>query len=95
MQNSSARCGPTWKFGKPVSAVIFPLFLLLIVFLSGRVLVGKHDGRRPHERPRSRWENIKMDVKRSGLTGTDLINLAEDRDMWRAFVNAVMNFRVS
>jgi hypothetical protein len=55
-----------------------------------RVLVGKPEGRRP----RNRWEdNIKMDLKEVGCGGTDWIELAEDRDRWRALVNAVMSLR--
>jgi hypothetical protein len=60
-----------------------------------RALVGKPEGGRPLERPRRRWEdNIKMGVREVGLGGMDWINLAEDRDRWRALVNAVMNLRV-
>jgi hypothetical protein len=60
-----------------------------------RDLVGKPEGRRPLGRPRRRWkDNIKMDLKEVGWGVMDLIDLAEDRDMWRPFVNAVMNIWV-
>jgi hypothetical protein len=59
-----------------------------------RVLVGKPEGKRPLERPRRRWKNwMKMDLREIGW-GVEWIHLAQDRDHWRALVNAVMNLRV-
>jgi hypothetical protein len=58
-------------------------------------LVGKPEGGRPLRRLRRRWEdNIKMDLREVGWRGMDWINLAQDRDRWRALVNTVMNLRV-
>jgi hypothetical protein len=59
-------------------------------------LVGKPEGKRSHGRPRRRWEdNIKMDIQEVRFWGMDWIDLAQDRDRWRARVTAVMNLRVS
>jgi hypothetical protein len=60
-----------------------------------RGLVGKPEGKRPLERPRRRWKNgLKMDLRKIGYGSMEWIRLAQDRDHWRAVVNAVMNLRV-
>src|SRR5215510_11451968 len=60
-----------------------------------RVLVGKPEGKRPMGRPRRRWEdNIKMDLREMGGGCGDWMELAQDRDRWRALVSTVMNLRV-
>jgi hypothetical protein len=57
--------------------------------------VGKPEGKRPLGRPRRRWvDNIKMDLRGIGWDGVGWIELAQDRDHWRALVNMVMNLRV-
>ncbi|KAJ4429775.1 hypothetical protein ANN_21979 [Periplaneta americana] len=59
-----------------------------------RVLVGRPEGKRPLGRPRRRWEdNIKMDLREVGYDDREWINLAQDRDQWRAYVRAAMNLR--
>jgi hypothetical protein len=60
-----------------------------------RVLVGKHEGKRPYGRPRRRREdNIKIYLRKLGCGVMDWIELAQDRDRWRALVNAVINLQV-
>jgi hypothetical protein len=60
------------------------------------VLLGKPEGKRPLWRPRRSWEdNIKMDVQEVGVSCGDWMELAQDRDRWRALVNTVKNLRVS
>ncbi|KAJ4443346.1 hypothetical protein ANN_05014 [Periplaneta americana] len=59
------------------------------------VLVGRPEGKRPLGRPRRRWEdNVKMDLREVGYDDRDWINLAQDRDRWRAYVREAMNLRV-
>jgi len=58
-------------------------------------LVRTPEGKRPLGRPRQRWvDNIKMDFMEVGCGGMDWIELAQDRERWRAIVNVVMNIRV-
>ena len=60
-----------------------------------RVLVGKPEGKTPLWRPGCRWEdNTKLELQEVRCEAIDWIELAQDRERWRALVNAVMNFRV-
>jgi hypothetical protein len=60
-----------------------------------RILVGKPEGKRPLGRPRRRWvDSIKMDLREIRWDGMDWIDLAQDRDRWRALMNALMNLQV-
>jgi hypothetical protein len=56
---------------------------------------GKPEEKRPLGRPRRRWvDNFKMDLGETGRGDMDWIDLAQDRDKWRAIVNALINLRV-
>jgi hypothetical protein len=85
-----------------VNATCFLDFIILIIFAEGKnkrnaytLFVGNPEGKRPVERPRRRWvNNIKMNLREIGWDGMDWIDLVQDRDQWRALVNAVMNLRV-
>jgi hypothetical protein len=60
-----------------------------------RILVGKPERKIPLGRPRRRWvDNNKMDLRETGWDGMAWIDVAQDRDQWRALVNTVMNLRV-
>ena len=60
-----------------------------------KVLVEKHEGKRPLGRPKRRWvDNIKKDLQEVGRGCGDWMELAQDKDMWRALVSTVMNFGV-
>jgi hypothetical protein len=60
-----------------------------------RVLVGKPEGKKPLGRLRCRWEDgIRMDLRETGWRGVEWICLAQNRDWWRALINAVLNLWV-
>jgi hypothetical protein len=62
---------------------------------TSKILVGKPEGKRPLGRPRRRWvDNIQIDLREIGWDSRDWIDLAQDRDQWRALVNTVINIRV-
>jgi hypothetical protein len=60
-----------------------------------RILVVEPEEKKPLGRPRRRWvDNIKIDLRETGWDGMDWIDIAQDRDQWRALVNTVMNLGV-
>ena len=62
---------------------------------SFKILTGKPTGKRPLGRPRRRWEgNIRMYLKEMDINTSDWVDSAQDRDCWRALVNAALNLRV-
>ena len=75
--------------------ILYYIAILIFILYNLRFWWGNLWGKRPLGRPRRRWEdNIKMDLQEVGCGGMDWIELAQDREKWRAFVNAVMNLRV-
>ena len=61
-----------------------------------KILTSKPTGKRPLGRPRHRWEdNIRMDIEEIGINAGNWDDLAQDRDYWRALVNAALNLQVS
>jgi hypothetical protein len=77
---------------------ILAINLAIVSWQSGNITfcsVGKPEGKRPLGKPRRRWEfNVKMDLREIRWGGMDWIDLAQDRDQWRALVSTLMNFRV-
>ena len=60
-----------------------------------KFLTGKPTGKRPLGRPRRRWEdNIRMDLEEIGISAGNWVDSAQDRNNWRALVNAALNLRV-
>ena len=60
-----------------------------------KILTGKPTGKKPLGRPRHRWEdNIRMDLEEIGINAGNWVDSAQDRNCWRALVNATLNLRV-
>ena len=60
-----------------------------------KILTGKHTGKRPLGRPRRRWEdNVRMDLEEIRSNAGNWVDSAQDRNYWRALVNAALNLRV-
>ena len=60
-----------------------------------KILTGKPTGKRPLGRPRCRWEdNIRMDIEEIGINSGNWVDSAQDKDYWRALLNAALNLRV-
>ena len=60
-----------------------------------KMLAGKSTGKRPSGRPRHRWkDNIRMDLEEIGINVGNWVDSAQDRNYWRAFLNAALNLRV-
>jgi hypothetical protein len=64
----------------------------VVIKLTVVIIMGYHG---PPGRPRHRWvDNMKIDLREIGWDGMDWIDLAQDRDQWRALVNTIMDLRV-
>jgi hypothetical protein len=90
------RCKEEWK-ESPIQNYsrhymeMNPLFISTIP----RILVEMPEGKRPLGRPRRRWvDNIKMGLREIGWDGIDWIDLAQNRDQWRALVNTIKRWEV-
>ena len=59
-----------------------------------KILTGKPTGKRPLGRPRRRWEDIRMNLKEIGINTRNWVDSSQDRNYWRALVNAALNLRV-
>jgi hypothetical protein len=85
-----------------MSDISIVTFLIIVVYIScmggercAQGSVGKPEGKRPLGRPRRRWEDkIKMDLQEVGGGCGDWMELAQDRDRWRALLSTVKNLRV-
>jgi hypothetical protein len=84
------------NFEKHLSLISIPIYFKVGENRNAyRILVGMPEGKRPLGRPRRRWvDNIKMNLREIGWDGVDWIDMAQDRDQWRALVNTVLNLRV-
>ena len=61
-----------------------------------KILTSKPIGKRPFERPRRRWEdNVRMELEEKGINAGNWVDSAQDRNYWRALVNAASNLRVA
>ena len=94
-QSSDLETSCVWFCPLLLLLLLLLLLILILYYCVHRVLIGKPEGKRPLGRPRRRWEdNIKMDLREVGGGGGDLMELAQDRDRWRALVGTVKNLRV-
>ena len=79
------------KQGDVLSTLLFNFALEYAIL----ILTGKPTGKRPLVRPRRRWEdNIRMDLEEIGINAGNWVDSAQDRNYWRALVNAALNLRV-